>query len=110
LIFIINKYKRADSFSSSRTDDGEIADIIQRVYEQYGYVADPHTACGFSGDFDGPQIVLSTAHPAKFPETIGEAIQQDSTHPSLEALKAREIVKHHVEPTPAAIKAFMRAH
>ena len=101
---------QADGFSSSRTDDAEIADIIQRVYEQYGYVADPHTACGFSGDFDGPEIVLATAHPAKFPETIGEAIGQDATHASLETLKAREIVKYAVEPTPAAIKAFMRAH
>lgn len=101
---------QADGFSSSRTDDAEIGAIIKRVYEQYGYVADPHTACGFSGDFDGPEIVLSTAHPAKFPDTIAEAIQQDSTHPSLEALKARDIVKHTVEPTPEAIKAFMRAH
>ena len=101
---------KSDGISSSRTDDAEIGAIIKRVYEQYGYVADPHTACGFTGDFDGPQLVLSTAHPAKFPDTIVESIGQDSTHPSLETLKAREIVKHAVEPTPAAIKAFMRAH
>jgi threonine synthase len=101
---------QAEGFSSSRTDDAEIGAIIKRVHEQYGYVVDPHTACGFAGDFDGPEIVLSTAHPAKFPDTIIEAIQQDATHPSLEALKARDIVKHAVEPTPEAIKAFMRAH
>ena len=101
---------KSDGISSSRTNDAEIGAIIKRVYEQYGYVADPHTACGFAGDFDGPQLVLSTAHPAKFPDTIVESIGQDSTHPSLETLKAREIVKHAVEPTPAAIKAFMRAH
>jgi threonine synthase len=101
---------KADGFSSSRTDDAEIGAIIKRIYEQYGYVADPHTACGFTGDFEGPQLVLSTAHPAKFPETIVDTIQQDSTHPSLEALKEIEIVKHAVEPTPEAIKAFMRAH
>ncbi len=99
-----------DGFSSSRTDDAEIAEIIKDVHAKYGYVIDPHTACGFAGDFDGPQIVLSTAHPAKFPDTIKEAIGQDSTHPSLEALKSREIVKHAVEPTPEAIKAFMRQH
>lgn len=102
---------KAEGFSSSRTDDTEIAAIIKRVHEQYGYVADPHTACGFApGSVAGPEIVLSTAHPAKFPDTIQEAIGQDSTHPSLEALKQREIVKHAVEPTPEAIKAFMRAH
>ena len=101
---------KSDGISSSRTDDAQIGAIIKRVYEQYGYVADPHTACGFTGDFDGPQLVLSTAHPAKFPDIIVEAIGQDATHPSLEDLKAREIVKHAVEPTPQAIKAFMLAH
>jgi threonine synthase len=107
--YVFDDFK-AEGFSSSRTDDAEIAQIIKRVYEQYGYVADPHTACGFAGDFDGPQIILSTAHPAKFPDTIVDAIGQDSTHPSLEELKSREIVKQAVEPTPEAIKAFMRAH
>jgi len=98
----------ADTFSSSRTDDTEIGEIIQRVHDTFGYVIDPHTACGFAGDFAGPELVLSTAHPAKFPETIQAAIGVDSTHPSLEALKAETIVKHHVDPTPEAIKAFMR--
>jgi len=99
-----------DSFSSSRTDDAQIAQIIQEVYSKYGYIADPHTACGFAPGSGGKEIVLATAHPAKFPETIEAAIGQDATHPSLEALKSREIVKHSVEPTPGAIKAFMRAH
>ncbi|MGJ8638857.1 MAG: threonine synthase [Opitutaceae bacterium] len=102
---------QAAGFSSSRTDDGEIAEIIKKVSEKYNYVVDPHTACGFApSDSDDPEIVLSTAHPAKFPETIQEAIGQDSTHASLEELKSREIIKYSVEPTPDAIKAFMRAH
>jgi threonine synthase len=52
--------------------------------------------------------VLSTAHPAKFPDTIREALSIDSTHPTLEELKEKEVVKHFVEPAPDAIKAFMR--
>jgi threonine synthase len=99
-----------DSFSSSRADDAEISRIIKEVYTKYGYVVDPHTACGFVDGFEGKEIVLATAHPAKFPDTIQAAIGQDSTHPSLEALKSRPIVKHGVEPTPEAIKAFMRAN
>ena len=100
---------RRDCFSSSRTDDADIAAIISSVYRKYGYVVDPHTACGFAqGASAGPEVVLATAHPAKFPETITEAIGEEPTHPSLEALKAREIVKHAVEPTAGAIKAFMR--
>jgi len=96
------------AFSSSRTDDTEIGKIIEDVYAKYGYVVDPHTACGFAGNFEGPEIILATAHPAKFPDTIKAAINQDSIHPSLEELKSREVVKYTVEPNPAAIKAFMR--
>ena len=100
----------SDGMESSRTDDHEIGDLIKQVYQQYNYIVDPHTACGFSGGEAGPQIILSTAHPAKFPKTIIESIGQNIIHPSLETLKEREIVKHIVEPTPEAIKSFMREH
>ncbi|MGB0459908.1 MAG: threonine synthase [Opitutales bacterium] len=100
------------SFGSSRTDDAEIASLIEAVHARYDYVVDPHTACGFQKDGvgDGPEIILATAHPAKFPDTIVEAIGEEPTHPSLEVLKDRPIVKHYVDPTPAAIKAFMLEH
>ena len=96
-------------FTSSRSDDAEIEQIIKDVYSKYGYIVDPHTACGFHEGFKGKEIILATAHPAKFPDTIQAAIGEDSTHASLEVLKSREIVKYSVDPTPAAIKAFMRA-
>jgi len=100
-----------ESFSSSRTDDAGIRRIIREVHESFGYVVDPHTACGFTpAESTGPELVLATAHPAKFPDTIREAIGVESTHPSLEKLKSREVVKHGVESTPEAIKAFMRGH
>ncbi len=108
--YVFEQFDR-DCFSSSRTDDTEIPGIIKRVYDEFGYMIDPHTACGFApSGGDGSELIFSTAHPAKFPETIKAAIGVDSTHASLEALKSREIVKHTVEPTPEAIKAFMRAH
>lgn len=115
--YVFENFKHS-GFSSSRTDDAEIAQIIKKVYTKYGYIVDPHTACGFAPSLGsssgsalgGKEIVLATAHPAKFPDTIEAAIGQDSTHPSLEALKSREIVKHSVEPSPEAIKYFMRAH
>lgn len=98
-----------ESFTSSRTNDTQISEIIEDVYTKYGYIVDPHTACGFSQGEGGKEIILATAHPAKFPDTIKAAIERESTHPSLEALKSRPIVKHSVEPNPEAIKAFMRA-
>ncbi len=62
--------------------DEETTASMRRVYEATGYVADPHTAVGLevvrryrtaTGD-PGPLVVLSTAHPAKFPETIDQAL------------------------------------
>lgn len=97
-----------DGIQSSRTNDNEISGRIKEVYEQYNYIVDPHTACGFTGKFEEPQLILSTAHPAKFPATISESISQEATHPSLEKLKSREIIKYAVDPTPEAIKAFLR--
>jgi threonine synthase len=71
---------------------------------------DPHTACAFK-DLN-PQrvsIVLSTAHPAKFPDAISAAIGQAPTAPALEELKGRPIVKHRLPADAAAIKAFIAA-
>ena len=100
-----------DSFSASRCADAEIPGIIRSVYQKYGYVADPHTACGFKDlSADRVSVVLATASPAKFPDTIIQAIGKEPTHPSLEALKARPLVKHPLKAEPQAIKAFIDAH
>jgi threonine synthase len=101
-----------DSFTTSRTTDAEIRSIIQRVHRDYGYICDPHTACGFKdiGSADRVQVVLATASPAKFPDTIKAAIGLEPTHPSLEALKAKAIVKHRLPATAAAIRAFIDRH
>jgi len=60
--------------------DAETLASIRRVYEETGYVADPHTAVGLEAvrrmrrGEAAPVVVLATAHPAKFPETVEEAI------------------------------------
>jgi len=67
------------SFSDSQTRQA-----IQRVYNKYDYLVDPHTAVGYlavrryqkmtAGYFrensSAPFVVLSTAHPAKFRDVI----------------------------------------
>ncbi len=99
------------TFSASRCTDAEIPGIIQRVHRQYGYVADPHTACAFKElNPDRVSVVLSTASPAKFPDTIKAAIGIEPTHPSLEALKSRPVIKHRLPATPAAIRAYVDTH
>ncbi len=97
------------NFSASRCTDADIPGIIRRVYEDFGYVADPHTACAFAApDPERLSVVLATASPAKFPDTIREAIGVDPTHPSLEALKSRPITKYPVAADADAIRAFIK--
>jgi len=100
-----------DTFSASRCTDAEIPALIARVHREFGYVVDPHTACGFQSlDPDRVSVVLSTASPAKFPDTIRTAIGVEPSHPALEELRLRAIVKHRLAATPAAIRAFVEAH
>jgi threonine synthase len=107
--YVFENFNR-DTFTASRTTDAEIAAIIARVYREHGYVVDPHTACTFHElNPERVNVVLSTASPAKFPETIKSAIGFEPTHPSLEALKSKPIVKHRVNADPAAIREFIEA-
>ncbi|MGJ3243638.1 MAG: threonine synthase [Opitutales bacterium] len=98
-------------FSASRLTDEGIPRIIRKVYEEFGYSVDPHTACGFADLPEGvPLVVLATAHPAKFPDVVKDATGVEPISDTLEALKTRAIVKHPVDPTVEAIEAFIAAH
>ncbi|MGB0370042.1 MAG: threonine synthase [Opitutales bacterium] len=107
------KYVFADfdrsTFSSSRTQDAEIPSIIKSVFEKHGYTIDPHTACGFKDlNAEKVSIVLSTAHPAKFPEVVEQGTGSEPLADSLEALKAKDIINHKVAPEAEAIRSFIR--
>ncbi len=98
----------ADAFTASRASDDDIVRLIREVHERWGYVCDPHTACGFSKhDPSAVSVVLSTAHPAKFPEVIEQALGQHPVHPTLEALKHKPVEKHLISPEPQLIKDFI---
>jgi len=100
-----------DTFTASRCTDQEIPGIIRDVYERYGYIIDPHTACGFKELTPGRvTVALATASPAKFPETIKGAIGQEPTHPSLEALKSLPIRKTKLPATVEAVKSYITSH
>jgi threonine synthase len=63
-------------FSGVRVDDEATLAEIRRVHEADGVLVDPHTAVGIAAaravpmDPDVPRVVLSTAHPAKFPDAV----------------------------------------
>ncbi len=108
--YTFENFNRA-TFSASRCTDAEVPGIIQRIHRSHGYIVDPHTACAFKEiSPDRVSVVLATASPAKFPETIKAAIGIEPTHPALEALKTRPIVKHRIKADPAKIRAFIETH
>ena len=106
----IYKFKEfnPDTFSSSHASDEEIENIIHRVHEQYDYIVDPHTACGFKAiDPEKTTVTLATAHPAKFPETIGKAIGIEPTIDSLEVLKEKNSIFYPIAAEKKAIQGFI---
>lgn len=100
---------KADGFSASRMSDDEIPAKISEIWEKYKTVIDPHTACAFKDLPDAPTVVLSTAHPAKFPELIEKSLGFSPTSESLERLKTREIVKTRMPADIEKIREFICA-
>jgi threonine synthase len=67
-------------FSAGRADEDEVAAAMRTVKRETGNFVDPHTAVGIAvaekeelRDPAIPMVVLSTAHPAKFPEAVEAA-------------------------------------
>ena len=69
-----------DDFAADRAGEADVASCIRRTRDDTGYLLDPHTACGIValdrklGDRIAPEVVLATAHPAKFAEAMTEII------------------------------------
>jgi threonine synthase len=66
-------------YAAFASDDEETSAAIASVYRETGRVIDPHTAVGIAaaikmGATSSPVVVLSTAHPAKFPDAVAQAI------------------------------------
>ena len=73
-------------FCASYCDDARAEEIMGRVFRDYGYLCDPHTAAGWAAAEDyvtqtgdhTPMVVLSTASPYKFPAAVLTAIGGDT--------------------------------
>ena len=69
--------KKEKLFSSSKVDDHNTKTLIQDIFESHNYILDPHTAVAAeealkqSSD-NNHYVILSTAHPAKFPKVYEE--------------------------------------
>lgn len=101
----------ADAFSATHSSDEDIIALIRQTYEEFDYIVDPHTACAFKDlDRSRSNIILSTAHPAKFPDTIEDAIGVHPTHPALEKLKTRTPVTYEQSASASSIRDFILAN
>ncbi|MDA9432701.1 threonine synthase [Bradyrhizobium sp. CCBAU 51627] len=71
-----------EEFDAGRADETETAAAIRAAWREAGELVDPHTAVALAvadrdtTDTTVPNIVLSTAHPAKFPDAVESACGQ----------------------------------
>jgi len=106
----------AKRYTAFRTDDAETLATIRRVQAETGRLIDPHTAVAVAAvgrllfDEIKPKIVLSTAHPAKFPDAIREAIGQiPEAPPRLTDLFNREEKMTALAPDKGLVQAYITA-
>ena len=69
-------------FSSFSTNDEEILKEIKATYKNHNYILDPHTATGIRAtrklSTPGQSVItMATAHPAKFMDTIRQALSEE---------------------------------
>jgi len=79
----------AAMFSAERATPEETLAAMRWAYEACGEVIDPHTAVGLHAarhqdaiDPAVPIVTLATAHPAKFPDAVRQAIGQEAALPA----------------------------
>jgi len=100
-------------FISASVDNEQTLETIKNFHEATGYVLDPHTATGVKAgkDLSGgeyPVICLATAHPAKFPTAVNQAIGKGPDRPaSLDGLEDREKRCEIIEAKTDTIKSYL---
>lgn len=104
-------------FLAFRADEAEVKAAIQTVLRQAGYALDPHTATGqVAADKAAlaasvPVVVLATAAPAKFPDTMQAMAGLDAPlPPRLARLMTDAERMTPVANDSAALEAFIRSH
>jgi threonine synthase len=88
--------KLRDNFCGYYMTEEETKEIIKEVYQNHGYLMDPHTAVGYgcvskyiraTGD-NTPVILASTASPYKFAPAVNDALGIDSGNDDISSLEA----------------------
>ena len=106
---------REDVTASSVGDD-VTRRTISSVHDRHGYLLDPHTAVGWRALEDelrarpkATGILLSTAHPAKFPDVVAPLVDREVPVPARwrEALERDEGRRIGMEPDAGALRELL---
>ena len=104
-------------FRGAAVDEAETSRTIAETLKLTGELIDPHTAVGVAAArrFGAPSpttplIVLSTAHPAKFPETVQAATGVEPVlPPSVHAVRAKPERFERLPADADVVKDYVRA-
>ncbi len=117
--FKIEKDKLMQSrehFSAYRVNDEQTCETIARHYSETGEIIDPHSAVALNAvnqaesGLEPPVVVVATAHPAKFPETIERTLNIEVPMPK----QLQEIIDlperyRRISSNPEDLKTLMLA-
>lgn len=102
-------------FEAYGASNQECLNYIEAYNSEYGYLLDPHTACGIaaykkcSGE-DEVTITFATAHPAKFDEAIGLCMIEQKFPEEISALLTKpqyqQVVDHDEEQIVRELEKF----
>ena len=113
---LMPQFEERYGFVSGASSHEDRLATIRSLYDQTGVLVDPHTADGVKVARDHvepgvPMLVLETALPAKFSETIEAALGRPATPPgnlaNLESLPQRVEV---MDCDAAAVRRYIEAH
>jgi len=100
-------------FLSESCNEQETLDIIRKNYEENNIILDPHTAVGVGAanklSFNDC-VVLSTAHPCKFPDATNDAINKHEELPEelqhvLDKSENFQVLKNNTEEVKNFVKS-----
>jgi threonine synthase len=108
-----------EDFSAAAASEAEVAAQISRTRAETGYLLEPHTACGVVASEKTaaarspaiPDIVLATAHPAKFPDAMADITGESAPlPPRLRHLMEDAERMTHLDNDLAAVQRYILDH
>lgn len=105
-------------FAAYGVSNKECLDVIRQYADEYGYLLDPHTACGVAASRHVAEeqeifVALATAHPAKFDEAVRLCGIEQEFPEEISVLfdkpQYQTVVEHSYDEVLKQIEAFLAA-